>query len=61
MQCREFLFRAFIDGMQDDQRNLLELAQVNKIIAELEQALHEHYVSKNNSPREYNEQLRAIK
>lgn len=60
-KCREFLFRAFLEGVTDDQRNMLDVQNVSDLTAEIEQALWEHHVDKCNKPADYNTQIRSIK
>eukprot|EP01054_Gregarina_sp_Poly1_P006171 Gregarina_sp_Poly_1__6170@NODE_3265_length_1224_cov_138_324978_g2073_i0_p1_GENE_NODE_3265_length_1224_cov_138_324978_g2073_i0NODE_3265_length_1224_cov_138_324978_g2073_i0_p1_ORF_typecomplete_len308_score53_62TFIIS_M/PF07500_14/1_8e03TFIIS_M/PF07500_14/3e24TFIIS_C/PF01096_18/1_7e17Med26/PF08711_11/2_4e10Cytochrome_C7/PF14522_6/0_11DUF4189/PF13827_6/4_7e02DUF4189/PF13827_6/1Cytochrome_C554/PF13435_6/1_6e04Cytochrome_C554/PF13435_6/0_15_NODE_3265_length_1224_cov_138_324978_g2073_i01681091 len=60
-KCREFLFKAFLEGMGDDQRNMLDVKNVCKLVAELEEVLHEVHMEKNSNSKEYNYQFRTIK
>lgn len=60
-KARELLFRAFLEGMGDDQRDMLDVTNVSKLVSAIEEFLHDHHVDKNNDPRDYASQLRSIK
>lgn len=55
------MFRAFLEGVKDDQRGMLDIQNVANLTGEIEDAVWEHYVEKNNKTPDYYNQIRAIK
>ncbi|EUD68916.1 transcription elongation factor S-II [Plasmodium inui San Antonio 1] len=60
-KAKQFLFKAFITGSDDNLLYLIERKKLNDIIYNIENELHKFFIEKKQSQKEYNMQLKSIK
>ncbi|CAI7723394.1 transcription elongation factor s-II, putative [Plasmodium vivax] len=60
-KAKQFLFKAFITGSDDNLLYLIDRKKLNDIIYNIENELHKFFIEKKQSQKEYNMQLKSIK
>lgn len=60
-KAKQFLFKAFISGSDDNLLYLIDRKKLNDIIYNIENELHKIFIEKKQSQKEYNMQLKSIK
>ncbi|KJP85606.1 transcription elongation factor S-II [Plasmodium fragile] len=60
-KAKQFLFKAFITGSDDNLLYLIDRKKLNEIIYNIENELHKFFIEKKQSQKEYNMQLKSIK
>ncbi|SBT82388.1 transcription elongation factor s-II, putative [Plasmodium ovale] len=60
-KAKQFLFKAFLTGSDDNLLYLVDRKKLNDIIYNIENELHKIFIEKKNSQKEYNMQLKSIK
>ncbi|SBS90459.1 transcription elongation factor s-II, putative [Plasmodium malariae] len=60
-KAKQFLFKAFLSGSDDNLLHLIDRKKLNDIIYNIENELHRIFIEKKDSQKEYNMQLKSIK
>ncbi|GAW83434.1 transcription elongation factor [Plasmodium gonderi] len=60
-KAKQFLFKAFLTGSDDNLLYLIDRKKLNDIIYNIENELHKFFIEKKQSQKEYNMQLKSIK